>query len=131
LEKLGYKVLSAENGQDGLRAARQHKGLPIRLVITDVIMPVMGGKVMADKLIAEYPDLKILFTSGYTDDAIAHDGVLGPRVHLLLKPHTPATLARKVRELLDQQDAVQGDMDETVNQREIRQTEGVSFYSTA
>jgi signal transduction histidine kinase/ActR/RegA family two-component response regulator len=101
LEKLGYKVLSASNGQDGLRAAREHKGAPIRLVITDVIMPVMGGKVMADKLIADYPDLKILFTSGYTDDAIARHGVLDPEVHLLLKPHTPAALARKVRELLD------------------------------
>jgi CheY-like chemotaxis protein len=102
LGKLGYKVLSASNGHDGLRAAREHKGAPIRLVITDVIMPVMGGKVMADKLIADYPDLKILFTSGYTDDAIAHHGMLDPGVHLLLKPHTPAALARTVRELLDE-----------------------------
>jgi signal transduction histidine kinase len=124
LEKQGYKVLLASSGQDGLRAAREHKGEPIRLVITDVIMPVMGGKVMADKLIAEYPDLKILFTSGYTDDAIAHHGVLDPGLHLLLKPHTPATLARTVRELLDEPDVPPRETGEAVNQRIINQAEG-------
>jgi CheY-like chemotaxis protein len=67
----GYHVLSASNGQDALRVAREHKGAPIRLVVTDVIMPLMGGKVMAEWLKTTYPDLKILFTSGYTDDAIA------------------------------------------------------------
>jgi CheY-like chemotaxis protein len=124
LEKRGYKVLLASNGQDGMRAAREHKGEPIRLIITDVIMPVMGGKVMADKLIAEYPDLKILFTSGYTDDAIAHHGVLDPGLHLLLKPHTPATLARTVRELLDEPDVPPRETGEAVNQRIINQAEG-------
>jgi CheY-like chemotaxis protein len=71
------------------------------LVITDVIMPQMGGKVMADWLKTAYPDLKILFTSGYTDDAIADHGVLDPGVAFLPKPYTLATLTRKVRELLD------------------------------
>ena len=66
----GYQMLSATNGQDGLQMAREHKGAPIRLVVTDVIMPLMGGKVMAEWLKTTYPDLKILFTSGYTDDAI-------------------------------------------------------------
>jgi two-component system, cell cycle sensor histidine kinase and response regulator CckA len=102
LENQGYDVLSASNGQDALHVAREHKGAPIRLVITDVIMPLMGGKVMAEWLKTSYPDLKILFTSGYTDDAITHHGVLEPEVEFLPKPYTPATLTRKVRDLLDE-----------------------------
>jgi len=101
LKNQGYKVLRAMNGQDALRVAREHEGPPIRLVITDVIMPQMGGKVMAEWLNSDFPDLKILFTSGYTDDAIVHHGVLEPGVAFLPKPYTPATLARKVREMLD------------------------------
>ncbi|MGA2556672.1 MAG: ATP-binding protein, partial [Verrucomicrobiota bacterium] len=101
LEGRGYVVLSASNGRDALHLARQHKGAPIRLVVTDVIMPVMGGKVMAEWLKETYPDLRILFTSGYTDDAIARHGVLDAGVEFLPKPYTPLTLARKVRELLD------------------------------
>ncbi len=97
----GYEVLLATNGQDGLRVAREHKGSPIRLAVTDVIMPQMDGKVMADWLKATYPELKILFTSGYTDDALAHHGVLDPGGAFLSKPYTPATLTRKVRDLLD------------------------------
>jgi DNA-binding NarL/FixJ family response regulator len=81
--------------------AREHKGSPIRLVITDVIMPLMGGKVMAEWLKSAYPDIKILFTSGYTDEAITHHGVLGAGMAFLPKPYTPATLTRKVREMLD------------------------------
>jgi CheY-like chemotaxis protein len=102
LEALGYAVLSAPNGQDALYVAHGHKGAPIRLVITDVIMPLMGGKVMAEWLKATYPDLKILFTSGYTDDAIAQHGVLEPGIAFMSKPYTPATLARKVRAMLDE-----------------------------
>ena len=99
----GYEVLRAPNGQDALRMAQEHKGSPIRLVVTDVIMPLMGGKVMAEWLKATYPDLKVLFTSGYTDDALAQHGVLEPGVAFLPKPYTPATLARKVRAMLDNQ----------------------------
>ncbi len=101
LQTLGYNVLRAANGQDGLHAARDHKGAPISLVITDVIMPLMGGKVMAEWLKATYPDLKILFTSGYTDDAIVSHGVLEAGVEFLPKPYTPSILARKVRTMLD------------------------------
>jgi signal transduction histidine kinase len=101
LSAQGYEVLLAANGQDGLRVAREHKGRPIRLAVTDVVMPQMSGKVMAEWLKTTHPDLKILFTSGYTDDAIAHHGVLEPGVAFLPKPYTPATLTRKVRELLD------------------------------
>jgi CheY-like chemotaxis protein len=101
LEAQGYKVLSASNGQEGLRVAREHQGSPIRLVVTDVIMPIMDGKMMADRLISDYPDLKILFISGYTDDAITHHGVLEAGVEFLSKPYSSAALISKVRELLD------------------------------
>lgn len=97
----GYTVLSAANGQEALHEARDHQGPPISLVITDVVMPLMGGKVMAEWLLATYPGIKILYTSGYTDDAISRHGVLEPGVDFLPKPYTPAVLVRKVRELLD------------------------------
>jgi CheY-like chemotaxis protein len=71
------------------------------LVISDVIMPQMGGKVMADWLRTTYPDLKILFSSGYTDNALAQKGELDAGVEFLPKPYTPATLTRRVREMLD------------------------------
>lgn len=101
LEAQGYNVLRANNGQEGLRVARECKGRPISLVITDVVMPHMSGKVMAEWLKSYYPGLKILFTSGYTDDAIARHGVLEPGVAFLPKPYSPSALARKVREMLD------------------------------
>jgi len=99
----GYEVLSASNGQDALHVAREHKGSPIRLVVTDMIMPRMGGKVMAEWLKTTHPELKILFTSGYTDDAIAQQGVLEPGIAFLPKPYTPGILTRKVRAMLDDQ----------------------------
>jgi two-component system, cell cycle sensor histidine kinase and response regulator CckA len=101
LQSLGYEVLSASNGHDGWRAAQQHTGMPIRLAITDVVMPRMGGKAMADWLKASFPDIKILFTSGYPDSTIAHHGVLEAQVELIPKPYTPSALAYKVREILE------------------------------
>jgi two-component system cell cycle sensor histidine kinase/response regulator CckA len=101
LESLGYEVLSASNGHDGWRAAQQHTGKPIRLAITDVVMPRMGGKAMADWLQASFPDIKILFTSGYPDSTIAHHGVLEAQVELIPKPYTPSVLAHRVREILE------------------------------
>jgi FixJ family two-component response regulator len=71
------------------------------LVITDVIMPLMDGNVMAEWLKSTYPDLKILFTSGYMDDTIANHGVLAAGIDFVPKPYTPAILTRKVREMLD------------------------------
>jgi CheY-like chemotaxis protein len=102
LQSQGYLVLSANNGKEGLRMARECKGAPICLVITDVVMPQMSGKVMAEWLKAFYPNLKVLFTSGYMDDAIARPGVLDPDIAFLPKPYTPAALTSKVRELLDE-----------------------------
>ena len=81
--------------------ARDHKGPPIELVVTDVIMPQMSGRVMAGWLKVLYPELRILFTSGYTDDAVGHHGVPEPCVAFLPKPYTPSSLALKVREMLD------------------------------
>ena len=101
LEAQGYEVLSAADGREGLHMASNHQGSPIRLVVTDVIMPLMGGRVMAEWLKTTDPDLKILFTSGYTDDALAQHGVMEAGIEFLAKPYTPAALVRKVRELLD------------------------------
>ena len=101
LKAQGYDVLTAPNGQDALRVAREHQGPPIALVVTDVVMPRMGGKVMSEWLKISYPDVKVLFTSGYTEDAIAHHGVLDAGVEFLPKPYSPSSLARKVRELLE------------------------------
>ncbi len=101
LEAQGYVALSASNGVDALAATAEHEGAPIRLVITDVIMPLMGGREMAERLKATRPGLKILFTSGYADDAVIRHGELETGVEFLPKPYTPATLSRKVREMLD------------------------------
>ena len=78
-----------------------HRGTPFHLVITDVIMPLMGGKVMADRLRATYPDLKILFTSGYTESAITERDLLDEGVAFLPKPYTSALLVHHVRVMLD------------------------------
>lgn len=102
LQSQGYNVLRANNGLEGLRVAGGFQGDPIRLVITDVIMPQMGGKAMSESLKANHPDIKVLFTSGYTDESIAHYGVIDTGVAFLSKPYTPAALARKVREMLDE-----------------------------
>jgi CheY-like chemotaxis protein len=101
LREKGYTVIEAANGEEGLRLARQHEGR-IHLVLTDVVMPVMGGKEMADNLRASHPETKVLFTSGYTEDAIGQQGVLRPGIVFLQKPFVTATLARKVREVLDE-----------------------------
>jgi len=101
LREKGYTVIEAVNGEEGLLSARRHNG-KVDLVLTDVVMPVMGGKEMADALRASHPDTKVLFTSGYTGDAIVHHGVLRPGIEFLQKPYMTATLARKVREVLDE-----------------------------
>jgi len=101
LKGQGYNVLSASNGQDALHVARDHKGPPIRLVVSDIVMPQMGGKVMAEWLKTTYPDLKILFTSGYTDEIVTQNGSLETGIEFLPKPYTPAALTGKVREMLD------------------------------
>jgi PAS domain S-box-containing protein len=117
LEMQGYEVLSASNGQDGLQAAYAHKGQPISLVITDVVMPVLGGKPMAEWLKTTYPSIKILFTSGYTDDALASQGVLEHEVEFLGKPYAPVALVRRVRELLDQKASIRSPLQTDAEER--------------
>jgi signal transduction histidine kinase len=100
LQAQGYELLTAANGLEALQVVNQHQGPPIRLVVTDVVMPQMGGLAMAEWLKATDPELKILFTSGYTDEAIAKHGVLDAGMAFLPKPYTPAMLAGKVRAML-------------------------------
>jgi len=95
----GYSVLSAARPSAALEIARQHAG-PIHLLLTDVVMPEMSGRDLADRLVQTRPSLKILYMSGYTDDAIVHHGVLDPGTVLLQKPFTPDRLTRMVGDLL-------------------------------
>ena len=100
LERLGYHVLVAEDGESAMVLSLAYDG-PIHLLVTDVIMPRMGGRALADQFALARPDARVLFVSGYTDDAVMQHGVLEPTVHYLEKPFTPDTLARKVRRVLD------------------------------
>ena len=86
LSQQGYRVLEATNGEEALHVAQEHGGEKIHLLLTDVVMPQMGGKELADQLKIFRPDVKVLYTSGYTDDAIVHHGVLEPGTHFLQKP---------------------------------------------
>jgi PAS domain S-box-containing protein len=99
LKRLGYTVLVANDGHSALQLARARPDT-IHLLITDVIMPEMSGRQLADRLKEQRPGLKVLFVSGYTDDAIVRHGMLEPGIAFLQKPFTPQKLARKVREVL-------------------------------
>ncbi len=99
LERLGYTVLDAADGQLALEVAARHHG-PIDLVVTDIVMPALGGRELAERLRQVRPDIRILYTSGYTDDAVVRNGVLDAEFVFMQKPFTPETLASKVREAL-------------------------------
>jgi two-component system, cell cycle sensor histidine kinase and response regulator CckA len=100
LERLGYKVLATKSPAEAIKMAQEHKN-GIHLLITDVIMPEMNGRELADKLLSLYPELKLLFMSGYTADVIARHGVLDPGVKFVQKPFTIKDLANKIRETLE------------------------------
>ncbi len=100
LKANGYTVLVAGTGSDAERVAGAHAG-PIHLLMTDVVLPGLNGREVARRLVAQRAGIRVLFLSGYTDDAIVHHGVLDPGVAFLQKPFSPAVLGRKVREVLD------------------------------
>jgi two-component system cell cycle sensor histidine kinase/response regulator CckA len=100
LQGCGYTLLDACNGAEAVRIAEKQEG-PIHLLVTDVVLPGLGGREVAERLAGTRPDLKVLFLSGYTDDVVVRHGILEARVAFLQKPFGPASLAAKVREVLD------------------------------
>ena len=100
LEASGYQVLEAGGGMAAIELLQQHAGA-VELLLTDVIMPGMSGRELANRVTTLCPGLKVLYMSGYTDNEIARQGVLEEGTHLLQKPFTRSALAAKVRELLE------------------------------
>ena len=100
LEQAGYNVLDARGGEEAIRLCHERRA-PIDLLLTDVVMPETSGKEVAARLTRLRPLTRVLYMSGYTDDAIVHHGVLDSDVEFIQKPFTPIALARKVREVLD------------------------------
>jgi DNA-binding NtrC family response regulator len=101
LSEQGYNVMCAIDGHDAMRIAGDFDG-HIHLLITDVIMPHMNGPELAVALSAIRPDMKVLYVSGYSDNDIGDHGVLDTRIDLLQKPFTPQTLARKIRDVIEE-----------------------------
>jgi CheY-like chemotaxis protein len=100
LQESGYQVLEAKHGQDALHVAAEHGGT-IHLMLSDVVMPQLSGRELAELLAPLRREMKVLYMSGYTDDAIVHHGVLDKGMAFIEKPFTPSALARKVREVLN------------------------------
>ncbi|MES4786312.1 MAG: hybrid sensor histidine kinase/response regulator, partial [Nitrospiraceae bacterium] len=100
LRLFGYTILEARHGYEAQLIGSQHAG-PIHLLMTDVVMPQMSGRKLAEGLASAHPSMKVLYMSGYTENAVIHHGILDPGTSFLQKPFTSDTLARKVREVLD------------------------------
>ena len=99
LIEMGYKVVSSSGAADALRLLGA--GIAIDMLFTDVVMPEMNGRKLAEEARRQRPGLKVLFTTGYTQNAIVHGGVLDRGVDLIVKPYPADKLARKIREILD------------------------------
>ncbi len=102
LGRLGYLVLQASDGAEALRLAEEHDGR-IDLLMTDVVMPGMNGRELAERLQAVHPEMKVLLTSGYTEDVIVHHGVLDGNLSFISKPYSLHSLSAKIREILGRQ----------------------------
>jgi DNA-binding NtrC family response regulator len=100
LRRHDYFVLEALHGSDALLVCEQHQG-PVQLMVTDVVMPGMSGRELAERLSSLHPEMKVLYMSGYTDNAIVHHGVLDEGPNYIQKPFSMEMLAKKVREVLD------------------------------
>ena len=100
-QQQGYRVLEATNGEEALRVAGRHAKEDVQLLLTDLVMPRMGGRELAERLLSQAPEVKVLFTSGYPDDASIQRGASHVTTSFLQKPFTPAIVAQKVREVLD------------------------------
>jgi PAS domain S-box-containing protein len=100
LTRNGYRVLQARDGEEALRMACAHSG-PIHVLLTDVVMPRMGGRELVEQLKPSRPEVKVIYMSGYTDDAIVYHGILGAGTPFLQKPYSPQALTRKVREVVE------------------------------
>jgi CheY-like chemotaxis protein len=103
LRRLGYTVFTAANGVEALSVKQQGNCGHVDLLFTDVVMPHMSGKELADRVRMLFPHTKILFTSAYTENAVVNQGVLNKDMALLQKPFTPSALARRLREVLDKE----------------------------
>jgi two-component system cell cycle sensor histidine kinase/response regulator CckA len=100
LEMNGYTVLQAKEGREAIEIAEQQRG-KIDLLLTDIVMPDMNGRELADKLVVEHPKLKVVFTSGYPADATVRQGLSEANVAFIEKPYLPDELARTLRSVLD------------------------------
>ncbi|MFO0945145.1 MAG: PAS domain S-box protein [Planctomycetota bacterium] len=100
LQMHGYKVIVADDGKDALKLLNDHHD-HLHLLLTDIVMPNIGGPELAERVREKYPSIKVLFMSGYTDDAVVRHGLLDQEVSFLQKPYSPLDLARKVRQVLD------------------------------
>jgi PAS domain S-box-containing protein len=104
LKRYGYRTISAASGLEALRLAEEFDG-PIHVLLADVVMPGLSGQELAERLLGQRPDVRVLYTSGYTDEDIARRGVIDPAVALIPKPFTSKSLAKRVRQLLENQEA--------------------------